>query len=68
VQVAWARYTAHDTRLDRSVAIKVLPDQLLNNADFKQLSEVEARAISSLNHPNISHPLTWACSSSHKWF
>jgi serine/threonine protein kinase len=46
-------YQARDTRLDRSVAIKVLPIQLAGNTDLKQRFDREARAISSLNHPNI---------------
>ncbi|HXZ27290.1 MAG TPA: protein kinase, partial [Terriglobales bacterium] len=40
-------------RLERTVAIKVLPEQFSQNADLKQRFEREARAISSLNHPNI---------------
>jgi serine/threonine protein kinase len=46
-------YKARDTRLDRVVAIKVLPQHLSDNADLKQRFEREARTISSLNHPNI---------------
>jgi Tol biopolymer transport system component len=46
-------YRARDTRLDRSVAIKILPDHLSNNPEAKQRFDREARAISSLNHPNI---------------
>lgn len=46
-------YKAKDTRLDRTVAIKVLPTQLTANADIKLRFEREAKAISSLNHPNI---------------
>jgi len=46
-------YRARDTRLDRTVAIKVLPDQFSQNPDLKQRFEREARAISSLNHPHI---------------
>jgi eukaryotic-like serine/threonine-protein kinase len=46
-------YRAKDTRLDRDVAVKVLPEQLSTSADFKQRFEREAKAISSLNHPNI---------------
>jgi eukaryotic-like serine/threonine-protein kinase len=48
-------YRARDTRLDRTVAIKVLPAHLSENAEFKQRFEREARAISSLNHPHICH-------------
>jgi eukaryotic-like serine/threonine-protein kinase len=46
-------YRAKDTRLDRTVAIKILPHHLSGNTDFKQRFEREARAISSLTHPHI---------------
>src|SRR5579862_297384 len=46
-------YRAKDTRLDRTVAIKVLPADLADNSDARQRFEREARAVSSLNHPNI---------------
>ncbi len=46
-------YRAHDTRLGRDVAIKVLPQQFSSDPDLKQRFEREARAISSLSHPNI---------------
>src|SRR5947209_16694013 len=46
-------YRALDTRLDRTVAIKILPSHLAENAEARQRFEREARAISSLNHPNI---------------
>ncbi len=46
-------YRARDTRLDRSVAIKILPAHLSENAESRQRFEREARTISSLNHPNI---------------
>ena len=46
-------YKAQDARLDRTVAIKVLPSHLADNPDLKQRFEREARAVSSLNHPNI---------------
>ena len=46
-------YRARDTRLDRTVAIKVLPEHLSATADVKSRFEREARAISSLNHPHI---------------
>ena len=48
-------YRARDTRLDRTVAVKVLPTHLSSNPDLKQRFEREARAISSLNHPQICH-------------
>src|SRR5277367_6662690 len=46
-------YRARDTRLDRTVAIKVLPSHLSANAELKLRFEREAKAISALNHPNI---------------
>ena len=46
-------YRARDTRLDRTVAVKILPAHLSSNLEAKQRFEREARAISSLNHPNI---------------
>src|SRR5262245_30680447 len=46
-------YRAKDTRLDREVAVKVLPEGLAGNSDFKQRFEREAKAISALNHPHI---------------
>ena len=46
-------WRARDTRLDRSVAIKVLPAEFAQNAQLKMRFEREARTISQLNHPNI---------------
>src|SRR5215469_16480649 len=46
-------YRGRDTRLERDVAIKVLPEHLASNPQFKQRFEREARTISSLNHPHI---------------
>jgi eukaryotic-like serine/threonine-protein kinase len=46
-------YRALDTRLDRTVAIKILPTQLASDPVRKQRFEREARTISSLNHPCI---------------
>lgn len=46
-------YKARDSRLDRTVAIKVLPSTTSFNADLRSRFEREAKAISSLNHPNI---------------
>src|SRR5712671_4963812 len=46
-------YRAKDTRLDRTVAIKILPAHLSNDPTVKQRFEREAKIISSLNHPNI---------------
>ncbi len=46
-------YRALDTRLDRTVAVKVLASHLSSSPELKQRMEREGRAISSLNHPNI---------------
>src|ERR1700722_8940198 len=46
-------YRARDTRLDRDVAIKVLPAHLSSDPDLRQRMEREAKAISSLNPPHI---------------
>src|SRR6516162_2687969 len=46
-------YRARDTRLERTVAVKILPEHLSHSAEAKQRFEREARAVSSLNHPNI---------------
>jgi serine/threonine protein kinase len=46
-------YKARDTRLDRTVAIKVLPEHLSQKPQLRERFEREARAVSSLNHSNI---------------
>ena len=46
-------YKATDTRLGRTIAIKVLPPHVANDADLRRRFEREARTISSLNHPHI---------------
>jgi Tol biopolymer transport system component len=46
-------YKARDTRLDRSVAIKILPAAFADNAQLKMRFEREAKTISQLTHPNI---------------
>ncbi len=46
-------YRARDTRLDRTVAIKVLRPEALSNPDRKRRFEQEAKSASALNHPNI---------------
>lgn len=47
-------YRAKDTRLDRTVAIKVLPEHLSSNQNVRERFECEARAVSALNHAFIS--------------
>ncbi len=46
-------YKARDTRLDRIVAIKVLPTHLAERAELRERFEREAKTIASLNHPHI---------------
>jgi Tol biopolymer transport system component len=46
-------YRAHDSRLDRDIAIKVLPDYVTSDPDRLHRFEQEARATAALNHPNI---------------
>jgi RNA polymerase sigma-70 factor (ECF subfamily) len=46
-------YRARDARLDRDVAVKVLPEQLANSAEALARFEREARALASVSHPNL---------------
>jgi eukaryotic-like serine/threonine-protein kinase len=46
-------YRARDTRLDRTVAIKVLPDHFADRGALRERFDREARTIASLNHPHI---------------
>jgi serine/threonine protein kinase len=47
-------WKAHDTRLGRDVALKVLPDEFTRDADRLSRFEREAKLLASLNHPNIA--------------
>ena len=46
-------YKARDTRLNRDVALKILPDDMAADPSRRQRFETEARAVAALNHPNI---------------
>ena len=46
-------YRAKDTRLDRIVALKILPEHLSNRPHLRERFEREARTVSSLSHPHI---------------
>ena len=47
-------YRARDTKLDRDVAIKVLPEAFANDEERLARFEREAKLLASLNHPNIA--------------
>ena len=73
-------YLGHDTRLDRAVAIKVLPAALAAGPEHVQRFKREAQSIAALNHPNIvavatrtlrlppcNGPARWTISSAWRW-
>ncbi len=47
-------YRAKDTRLERDVAIKVLPEEFFEGEERRQRFEREAKLLASLNHPNVA--------------
>jgi eukaryotic-like serine/threonine-protein kinase len=48
-------YKARDTRLDRTVAVKIVPEHVATDPELKQRFEREAKALAALNHPHICH-------------
>ena len=50
-------YRARDTRLDRTVAIEVLPEHVASNPDLKQRFEREAKTLAALFHSNARFPV-----------
>ena len=55
-RVAWGKcYEARDTRLDRTVAVKILPEGVSADPTQRERFQREAKAIAALNHP---HPPT----------
>src|SRR5579872_1962528 len=48
-------YCARDSRLDREVAVKLLPDALADRPERRARFEREAKVLAALNHPNIAH-------------
>ncbi len=47
-------YRAHDTKLNRDVALKILPEAFTTDADRMARFKREAQVLASLNHPNIA--------------
>ena len=54
-------YLAHDTKLKRDVAIKMLPDQFAVDAERLSRFQRAAEELASLNHPNIAGPNAEEC-------
>src|SRR5687768_8530271 len=48
-------YLSEDTKLERKVALKILPSEVAENQDRMRRFTQEAKAAAALNHPNIAH-------------
>src|SRR5713226_5744405 len=57
-------YRAHDERLDRFVALKILPPGALVDADSRKSFQSEAQVLAKLNHPNIATIYEFDCDGS----
>jgi serine/threonine protein kinase len=56
-------YRARDRKLDRDVAVKVLPQAVANDPDALARFEREAKSVAALSHPNILSIFDFGCSS-----
>ena len=54
-----AVYRSTDTKLNRDVALKMLPDAFANDSDRLARFQREAQLLASLNHPNIARSTAW---------
>jgi len=52
-------YRARDTKLNRDVALKVLPDVLLQDSERRARFQREAQILAALNHPNVAAIYGW---------
>jgi len=52
-------YRARDTKLNRDVALKVLPDSLLKDSERRARFQREAQILAALNHPNVAAIYGW---------
>ena len=60
-------YLAEDTKLDRKVALKVLPPELAQSEERRARFKREAKAIAALNHPNIISIYSLPQPAIHSW-
>jgi serine/threonine protein kinase len=53
--VAWESYRARDSKLNRDVALKILPDALASDPERLARFQREAQTLAALNRPNLAH-------------